>query len=225
MDISVVARALLETLRAPYMLNGEEMYISASIGIARYPADAQNPGQLLSNADVAMYHAKKQGGNMFLFYKPEMHKKTRKKIKWETALHHAMENRELCLHYQPYLDLSMGKLSGIEALIRWNHPELGLVPPARFIPLAEETCLIIPIGEWVLDTACRRVKILRDEGFDDIRVAVNVSGRQFIHYDLAEVVARIIARHGIPPRCPRTGAHGKRYYGKLPGHDQDNEKA
>lgn len=197
--VAAVTRAMLDTLCHPFTIDGEELFISASVGIAHYPADSASAGELLNNADIAMYHAKKRGGNSFLAYQPEMNRKTYKRLKWEAALRRALENQELSLNYQPYLDITTGRLAGMEALLRWQHPGVGAVAPAQFIPVAEETGLIIPIGEWVLRSACRQVRSLHDLGFEDIRIAVNVSGRQFLHYDLADLVAQLLAENGIPP--------------------------
>jgi diguanylate cyclase (GGDEF)-like protein len=197
--VATVTRAMLDTLCHPFTIDGEDLFISASVGIAHYPTDSARAGELLNNADIAMYHAKKRGGNSFLAYQPEMNRKTYRRLKWETALRRALENQELSLNYQPYLDITTGRLAGMEALLRWQHPGVGAVAPAQFIPVAEETGLIIPIGEWVLHNACRQARSLHDLGFEDIRIAVNVSGRQFLHYDLADLVASVLAENNIPP--------------------------
>lgn len=198
-NVTATTRAILDTLCQPFFVAGEELYISASVGIAIYPADAASAADLLNNADIAMYQAKKRGGNSFLVYRPEMNRRTHKRLKWASALRRALENRELSLEYQPYLDVSTGRLVGVEALLRWRHPGAGTVSPTQFIPVAEETGLIIPIGDWVIRNACRQLRILRDLGFSDLRIAANVSGRQFLHADLPDLVAQALAENGIAP--------------------------
>jgi diguanylate cyclase (GGDEF)-like protein len=198
-NIAVTTRDMLDSLSLPFELDGEEVFVSASVGIALYPADGNNAETLLRNADIAMYHAKIRGRNSFLFYQREMNHKAHKRLELETALRRALEKKEFVLHYQPWLDLASGALSGMEALLRWQRPGVGMVSPAEFIPVAEETGLIIPIGEWVLRTACKQIKELHALGFPGMRIAVNVSGRQLRHCDLAELVTRMLEETGINP--------------------------
>jgi len=198
-DVTRVARKIIESFTSPFEIDGRELFISPSIGITLYPLD-DDIENALRNADAAMYHAKEMGRNTFQFYTAELNQRTAKRLALETALRHAVERCELQLHYQPQFSLKTGKITGMEALLRWQHPEMGLVPPLEFIPLAEETGLIVPIGEWVLRTACLQARAWHDAGFRGLQVAVNLSGRQFQHYDLAELVKKVLNETGLDPR-------------------------
>ena len=176
-----VARKILGALEPPFLLQGHELFVSGSIGVSLFPKDGRDRETLLRNADTAMYRAKEQGRNAFRFYATEMNLRALERLTLENALRHALERNELLLHYQPSVDLQSGRITGAEALLRWQHPQRGLIPPAHFIPLAEETGLILPIGEWVLGTACQQARAWQDQDISLPRVAVNLSARQFLH--------------------------------------------
>ncbi|MBI3145037.1 MAG: EAL domain-containing protein [Pseudogulbenkiania sp.] len=191
-DAVPIARKILATLAQPETIAGRELYLSASIGISVYPGDTESEAQLLKYADAAMYQAKAQGRNGFCFYAPDINAKAMRNMEMEVRLRHALEREEFVLHYQPKADLLSGRVVGMEALIRWQAPDLGMVSPAEFIPVAEDSGLILPIGEWVLRTACTQVKAWQDAGLAVGRVAVNVSARQFRQHDLVDRVSRIL---------------------------------
>jgi EAL domain-containing protein (putative c-di-GMP-specific phosphodiesterase class I) len=182
-------------------VNGHELFVTGSIGISIYPDDAPDASTLLKNADIAMYRSKEQGKNTYQFYSNEATAATFEHLMLETSLRRALEREEFVLHYQPIIDLRSGRVTGMEALIRWQHPDLGTVSPARFIPLAEETGLIIPIGQWVLEQACREVRALHKHGFADMHVAVNLSPKQFRQRDLARNIARVLEQGSLDPGC------------------------
>jgi diguanylate cyclase (GGDEF)-like protein len=198
-DAGRVARRLIDALSHPFVVAGQEVFISASLGIAIYPFDGEDPETLLKNADTAMYHAKDQGRNNFQYYTESMNASAFERLVLESSLRKALERGEFVLHYQPQVCLTSGAVVGAEALVRWNHPELGLVPPSGFIGLAEETGLIVPLGLWVLRAACVQGKAWQDEGHRHLRVAVNVSGRQFAQPGFVREVAAILAETGITP--------------------------
>ncbi|KAF0216924.1 MAG: PAS/PAC sensor-containing diguanylate [Geobacteraceae bacterium] len=200
-DVAHAAQHLLDGLTSPFEVDGQEVFVSASIGIALYPCDGDDADSLLKNADIAMYHAKEAGRNCYRFYAAEMNVKSEQRMAMETSLRYALERKEFFLHYQPWLDLKTGRITGMEALLRWQHPERGVIPPDMFIPMTEETGLILPIGEWVLHTACLQLKALHEAGFPALRMAVNLSGRQLKHYNLAGTVARVLAETGVDPTC------------------------
>lgn len=194
-----VARTLLELLESPFVLaSGPELYIGASIGISLYPDDGDSVTELVKYADVAMYQAKEEGRNTFRFYTPTLTKAANERLLMEARLRRALANNELVLHYQPQFANQGGALIGCEALVRWESPEEGMVSPTRFIALAEETGLIVPIGEWVLRTACEQAKRWLDAGFADLSMAVNLSGRQVSQQDLVARVAAILEQTGLP---------------------------
>jgi diguanylate cyclase (GGDEF)-like protein len=193
-----VAAKLLEALAEPVRMDGREFHVTASIGIATCPRDAADARTLQKNADVAMFRAKAQGRNGYCFYSPQGDAHSLERLTLEAQLKRALERGELALHYQPKQDIATGRITGVEALLRWKHPELGLVPPSQFIPLAEETGLIVPIGEWVLRTACEQVATLPLYAHGErLRVAVNLSARQFADDGLVELVERILAQTGL----------------------------
>ena len=198
-DVAHVAQKIIEGFVSPFHINGRELFISPSMGITLYPFDDNDIDCLLRNADAAMYHAKELGRNTFQFYTAELNRRTAKRLALETALRHAIERNELLLHYQPQLDLQTGRITGAEALLRWQHTEMGLISPLEFIPLAEETGLIIPIGEWVLRSACRQAQTWHVNGFGDLQISVNLSGRQFQHRHLASVVKKVLRDTGLDP--------------------------
>ena len=198
-DAAKLAIRLLEVLGEPLKFKGQDVVLHASMGIAVAPMDGQDPETLLRNADSAMYHAKHEGGNCFKFYNTPMNATAFNKLALEANLRQALERDELVLHYQPKLDLRTRRLTGFEALIRWRHPSIGMVSPLDFIPLAEETGLILPIGAWVIRQACRQMAAWIEQGHRDLTVAVNLSARQFRLTDLAEQVMQILEDEGVPP--------------------------
>jgi diguanylate cyclase (GGDEF)-like protein/PAS domain S-box-containing protein len=198
-DAMGIAQKILDRVREPISLAGHELVISASIGITLYPADDARIEHLLKNADTAMYRAKEQGRNTYQFYTADMNAEAVLRLTLETDLRRALEHGEFLLHYQPQIDLKSGALIGMEALIRWRHPGEGLVPPATFIPLAEDTGLIVPIGQWVMRTACAQNKAWQDAGLPALRVSVNVSARQFRQKSFPETVAAILRETGLGP--------------------------
>jgi diguanylate cyclase (GGDEF)-like protein/PAS domain S-box-containing protein len=198
-DAIAVAQKVLASLSRPFFVDGQEFLMSASIGISTFPDDGKDAETLLKNADIAMYRAKDQGRNNYQFYSAQMNKHTFERLAMESSLRRAVERNEFLLHYQPKLDLRTGAISGVEALVRWQHPDWGMVSPAQFIPLAEETGLIVQIGEWVLKAACEQNKRWRDQGIPPLRVAVNLSARQFAQKTLLSDIAKTIAQSGLTP--------------------------
>ncbi len=195
----MVAQKLLDAMRKPFDVAGHELFVCASIGIAVYPQDGADVATLQKNADTAMYRAKAAGGHTFQCFAPEMNATAREKLEMENQLRRAIEHGELQLHYQPQTD-RLGRIVGVEALLRWNHPKMGMVSPAKFIPLAEESGLIVPIGAWVLNEACRQNKRWQDAGLTPVKVAVNVSAMQFARNDFLEIVSQAMAESGLESR-------------------------
>ena len=192
-ETDALAARLNEVLSVPFDLDGHQVVVGVSIGISVAPTDATDPDQLLKNADMALYRAKSDGRGTYRFFEPEMDAQMQKRRALELDLRKALVNGEFELYYQPIIDLELGDVRGFEALLRWNHPERGLIPPLDFIPLAEETELILPIGEWVLHTACQEAVKWPSE----IGIAVNVSSAQFKARNLAQVVKGALARSGL----------------------------
>lgn len=174
--------------------------LTASIGISRLMQDGTDEQTLMKNADIAMYQAKSGGRNCYAFYSVEQNRNSFERLAMETALRRVIDNDEFLLHYQPTLDLQSDSISGMEALLRWQHPDLGMVSPAQFIPIAEETGLIVQIGKWVLRKACQQQVAWKSEGLQDLTVAVNLSPRQFADDNLLGDVATILAKTGMDPR-------------------------
>lgn len=197
-DVTARAKAILISLQRPYYVDGFELYISASIGIVEFSGVSDDIEALLKNADTAMYKAKEAGKNNYQHYLPEFTENAVEKVLLESHLRRALERNELILHYQPQLSLAEGTIVAVEALIRWDHPEIGLVMPDKFIPLSEESGLIIPIGEWVLRTACRQLMAWRAQGFGLARIAVNLSGKQIQLQKLPQVIQDILDETGCP---------------------------
>lgn len=200
-SVTRIAETLLEVLREPFIVSGQELYISASIGISLYPAHGSTVSEILRHADNAMYRVKDQGKNNFQFFQHEMNEAEQRRLWLVTQLHKALELGELLLYYQPQTRVAEEKLVGLEALIRWNHRELGLVSPCEFIPLAEETGLIIPIGTWVIEEACRQAQDWQNRGLPPVRVSVNVSALQFSRDDFVEIVTDALDKSGLNPDC------------------------
>jgi diguanylate cyclase len=196
-DAGKVARKLLSDLAEPYFVEGHELFVTASAGIAVFPGDGETADSLLKNAEIALYKAKAQGRNHYEYYAADMNSRALDRLAVESGLRRALERREFVVYYQPQVDLRTGIIVGAEALVRWQHPKWGLVPPGKFIPIAEETGLIDPIGEWVLRDACAQNQRWQEAGHDPIRVAVNVSSRQFRQTDLPARVAASLRDAGM----------------------------
>jgi len=198
----VIFRAMqrvLNKVSEPMTIDGQELYITCSAGVSLYPADAPDVETLLKNADVAMYRAKEHGRNNFQFYTPEMNDLANERLALEHSLRRALERNELLLHYQPKVNLETGMIVGAEALLRWQHPEWGLIAPERFIPIAEETGLIVQIGAWVIRTACNQARLWQDAGLPPVIMSVNLSARQFRQESFVKVVTQILHETGLKP--------------------------
>ncbi len=198
-EITTVAEKIMSHFRCPFNLTGHEYFITISMGIAIYPQDSDNADDLIQNSDLAMYKAKSQGKNQYMLCDSELKEEMRLKARLSNSLYRALEKNELTLHYQPQIDLLTGQIIGLEALLRWNHPEFGMVSPAVFIPLAESSGLISGIGEWVIRTACRQNKAWQDMGLPGLRVAVNLSVHQFRNPGFVELVREILLETGLSP--------------------------
>lgn len=196
-----VAQKIVDAFRKPFQLNGEDVYVSPSIGISVYPQDGRTIDVLLKNADMAMYRAKGSGGAAYELFDAGLATMASERLTMETALHKALERNELELLYQPQFDCDNGKLQGFEALVRWRHPERGLLLPEAFLPIAEESGLILPIGEWVLRHACAQAQAWRQDYPGHRLIAVNLSARQFHAPDLSRQVAQALQRSGLPSFC------------------------
>ena len=200
-NIATVAQKILKVLAMPYTIDKHEVILSASVGISIYPKDGTDTESLLKNADIAMYRAKETGRNSFHFFTDELNQRVQQRTLLERHLHHALARQELLLHYQPLLDLGSGKICGFEALLRWQHPSLGLVSPLQFVSLAEETGLIIDIGDWIIQTACAQVKAWQDLGLPKVSIAINLSGKQLKQFYFVDKVKNILAKTGLDPTC------------------------
>jgi len=198
-DAVLVAQTLLEQFSQTFAIDEQEIFVTASIGMALYPRDGRDIEQLLNQANKAMFQAKQQGGNCHQFYSIALSQGTSDRMALKTSLRYALERDELQVYYQPQVNLETGKIIGAEALLRWEHPERGLVSPGRFIPLAEETGLILPIGEWVLKMACQQTRHWQKAGYPDLKIAVNLSGRQFQQLDLRHRLVKIFTQTGLRP--------------------------
>ncbi len=195
-----LAQKLIEALNVPFRFENEEIFTSLSIGISLFPSDGSDSETLIKNADIAMYQAKEHGKNGFQFFTPNMNETIDRKSRLATGLRKGLEHGEFTIHYQPQISLKNEQIIGVEALLRWNHPEWGSISPAEFIPIAEETGSITKIGEFVLEEACRQNKYWQDLGIAPFRVAVNISARQFAQKDLTEVVSTILQKTGLDPQ-------------------------
>ncbi|MBI5874357.1 MAG: EAL domain-containing protein, partial [Deltaproteobacteria bacterium] len=191
-NITKVAKKILDVISRPFELKGRELFITVSIGISIYPSDAVDIDTLIKNADIAMYRAKEQGKNNYQIYSDEMNDRAHKRMDLTNSLRKALEQKEFKVHYQPKMDMATGKMVGIEALVRWQHPDRGCIAAGEFISAAEESGVIIPLGQFVLKTACRQNKLWQDMGLARIPVSVNLSTRQFQQKNLVEMVALVL---------------------------------
>jgi diguanylate cyclase (GGDEF)-like protein len=200
-SVAEMARSIQESLKTPFTLEGHELYVTASIGVGLYSDDGADAQTLLKNAGAALYRAKQQGGNNYQFYAADMNARAFKRLSLENQLRRALERSEFAVYYQAQINSDTRQIVGAEALVRWQHPELGLVSPAEFIPLAEDTGLIAPIGEWVLRTACAQNRSWKEMGLAPLRIGVNLSQRQFQQTDLVEMVGSALTESGLDPDC------------------------
>jgi len=198
-DVAKVARRILEAISLPYSLEGQEVFLSTSIGISLYPFDANSANDLIRNADGAMYQAKEQGRNGYQIYDESMNAKALERIILESQLHKALKDDEFTVYYQPQVSARTGEVVGVEALVRWNSKELGIVEPGRFLPLAEEIGLVIQIDQWVMRNACRQHKAWLAAGYAPVTLALNISGQHFLKNDLLETVTSVLAETGMDP--------------------------
>jgi diguanylate cyclase (GGDEF)-like protein len=200
-DAGVVAQKLMQSFREPFSVEGQELFVTASAGVTLFPLDSQEPDGLIKNADAAMYRAKELGRNAFQYFTAELNLQATERMTVENHLRRALERREFSLHYQPKVDLASGEISGLEALLRWSHPELGQVSPARFIPILEENGQIVQVGERVLEEVCSQIRRwASDPTLPEVPVAVNLSGRQLQQKDIGAALTRIVAASGVDPR-------------------------
>jgi diguanylate cyclase (GGDEF)-like protein len=199
-DAAVATERLMDAMTAEFVIEGRHLNVSCSVGISIFPEHGADGETLIKNADVAMYCAKMSGRNNFRFFIEDMNAQAVERLTLENSLRRALEKRELFLVYQPQMDIVSGKIIGLEALLRWQHPELGLVPPDRFIRIAENSGLIVPIGEWVLRTACSQARKWQVEGLPAVSVAVNVSAIQFRQEDFCELIGRVLHETGLAPQ-------------------------
>ncbi|WP_331281020.1 bifunctional diguanylate cyclase/phosphodiesterase [Brevibacillus thermoruber] len=195
-----MAQKIRDRLEEPLEVNGRQHNLSCSMGIAVFPSDGREADELLKRADMALYFVKERGRNGFEFFHPSIEEKSLERILLENELRKAMEHEHFHIDYQPKYALPTGKLVGAEALVRWNHPELGRIPPNKFIPIAEETGLIVPIGEWILRRACKQNRAWQAQGYPPFRVSVNLSVRQFYQPDLVEKIRGILEDTGLDPQ-------------------------
>jgi diguanylate cyclase (GGDEF)-like protein/PAS domain S-box-containing protein len=198
--LQVVERRLVPRIRLPHLVGGTELNVSCSVGVAMYPDDAQDLDELMRHADIAMYQAKASGRDQVHFFTSELNERAQQRLRIESMLRHAMERQELRLHYQPRVDARSGSLLGAEALLRWSPAEVGPVSPAQFIPIAEESGLIVPMGAWVIGETCRQIAAWRDQGLDPFTVSVNVSALQWREGGLLKALREALARHRVPPQ-------------------------
>ena len=199
-DLVEIANRIHDELKAPHALEALELFITASIGISLYPYDGEDAPTLIKNAGAALNRTKEQGGDGYQFYTADMAAKARQRLSLESDLRRALDREEFVVHYQPQIDISTRRIVGAEALVRWQHPELGLLPPAEFIPLAEDSGLIVPLGECVLKAACAQSKLWQEEGFAPLCMAVNLSPRQFRQPHLSQTVVQIMQETKLDPQ-------------------------
>jgi diguanylate cyclase (GGDEF)-like protein/PAS domain S-box-containing protein len=194
-----VAMKILETVAKPFVVSGREFHLGASIGISTFPEDGRDLPNLLKNADIAMYRAKEQGKNNYQYYSAQMNIRALERLEMESDLRRALERNEFLLHYQPKINIASEKITSMEVLVRWKHPTKGLIQPAEFIQLAEETGLIVPLGHWVLKTACAQNRSWQLQGLPPLRLAVNLSARQFSHAGILQDIANVLTETGLDP--------------------------
>lgn len=199
-DVKIIADKIIKSFKKSFLIDGQDCFISTSIGVAVYPTDGENAEVLIKNADIAMYKAKEYGKNKYVLCTPLMKESINETLKITNKLYRAMENNELELYYQPQVNSYTGEIVGVEALLRWNNSEFGMMLPSKFIIIAEQTGLIIPIGEWVLKTACKQNKIWQDAGYPKIRIAVNISVKQFEDNSLLTVIEDVLKETEIEPK-------------------------
>jgi EAL domain-containing protein (putative c-di-GMP-specific phosphodiesterase class I) len=199
-DAGTIARKILLLLSEPHSVGGKEIHINGSMGISVYPEDGEDAETLIKNADTAMYHAKESGRNNFQFFKSEMNQKSVERQSLEGSLRRALERGEFLLHYQPKVNLDTSEITGVEALIRWQHPDRGLLPPSQFVSIAEDCGLILQIGYWVLHEACRQARAWQDVGLPFNRISVNVSAVEFHDKDFVEGVRTVLSETGLEAR-------------------------
>ncbi|HSQ05402.1 MAG TPA: diguanylate cyclase, partial [Burkholderiales bacterium] len=197
-DARHVAQKIMNAFEEPFLLERSEVYVSGSIGISMYPADSDDEGTLMKNADAAMYRAKESGRNNFQFYTAEMNAQALHRLDMESSLRRALEREEFLLYYQPKVSLTTGRITGVEALLRWARPGGAIVQPAEFVPLLEDSGLIVSIGEWLMDAACREIASWEKNGITAVPVAINLSARQFAAKDLAPTIQRVLGQHAVP---------------------------
>ncbi|HEV7681352.1 MAG TPA: EAL domain-containing protein [Pyrinomonadaceae bacterium] len=198
-DVLEVLKHLMESVRVPFVLDDHRLHVTASIGVSLFPIDGETSEELLKNAGIALFRAESVGGDNYQFYQAEMNARALELLKMEGDLRRAIEDDELRLYYQPQVDLRTHQIVGVEALVRWQHPELGMLQPSRFIPLAEDTGLVVPLGEWGLREACRQLVMWQQNGLDGLRISVNVSPAQFQQGNFVETVAQILRKSEIDP--------------------------
>ncbi|MGZ5040248.1 MAG: putative bifunctional diguanylate cyclase/phosphodiesterase, partial [Usitatibacter sp.] len=199
-DAGEVAQKIIEAVSRPIILDSQELRVGSSVGISVFPDHGDVSQRLIANADAAMYHVKKSGRASFAYFTPEMSTFFPKRLELENELRAALENNQLMLHYQPKVDMRSGLVVGMEALVRWQHPRKGMIQPSEFIPLAEETGLIVALGNWVLQEACLQARAWQERGIRDLAMAVNISGVQFRRRDLVKNVARALEWSGLEAR-------------------------
>jgi diguanylate cyclase (GGDEF)-like protein len=200
-DLAEVSLAISEAFKPSFLLGAQEVYVTASVGISLFPFNGEDSTTILKNAGAALFRAKKQGGDNYQFYTADMNALALKRLALETSLRRAVEKKEFITYYQPVVSFASGKVVGLEALVRWQHPDLGLLLPVEFIGLAEDTGLILDIGELVMRTACTQTRAWQDQGLRDLRMAVNVSARQFQQKGFPERVAQVLSEAGLDPEC------------------------
>lgn len=198
-DVAPVAQKILDCLDQSVNIDGHQLYVTASIGISIFPSDGEDADALLKHADVAMYRAKDLGKNNYQFYSRDMSARASQRLLLESGLRQAMKNNEFVLHYQPQVDIHTREIIGFEALIRWHSPDMGLISPIDFVPLLEETGLIVEVGDWVIDAACQQLKTWLDAGHNNLSMSVNVSGRQFHSVDFYDRVVGQVKKYHLPP--------------------------
>jgi diguanylate cyclase (GGDEF)-like protein/PAS domain S-box-containing protein len=200
-DAVQIAKDIIRLVREPFVIQECEFHISTSIGISFYPHDGHGVNDLLIQADTALYRAKEKGKNGYMIYNSNMKEKSFQKLTLETELKNAIDNNDLIVYYQPQIDLKSGNIIGVESLLRWNHPQYGMISPVDFIPLAEEMGLMVTLGEWVLRNTCQQMRIWHDKGFPSLRVAVNLSSQEFLKQGLVETIKQILLETGLKPDC------------------------